>query len=120
MSGEPLNPTFDVHDLATKKGKKNLMFKKYTHTFIIALGLCIAFKKHARSVNIYVNVHSPLNSGYSGDEHRCLDHHIRLMNLENSCSVLFAPDKWDSCLCLACSDFRFHRLLGFHLQRQQN
>ena len=23
MSGEPLNPTFDVHDLATKKGKKN-------------------------------------------------------------------------------------------------
>ena len=50
MSGEPLNPTFDVHDLATKKGKKNLMFKKYTHTFIIALSLCIAFKKHARSV----------------------------------------------------------------------
>ena len=58
-----------------------------------------------------------LNSGYSGDEHRCLDHHIRLMNLENSCSVLFAPDKWDSCLCLACSDFRCHRLLGFHIDQ---
>ena len=51
MSGEPLNPTFDIHDLETKKGKKKkLMFKKYTHAFIIALGLCIAFKKHARSV----------------------------------------------------------------------